>query len=145
MPMSKSKSLATWPLRIATGAFITNSGVSKLSADAESAAQTHGFASAAYPFLKDVPPEKFNQALAISETAIGAALLTPGVPARVAGAGLTALAAGLVGLYLRAPGLRQEGSLRPTGDGTGIAKDSWLLGAGLSLIGFDLYRRRQSS
>lgn len=141
--MSKSRALTTWPLRIATGAFIINSGVEKLGADAEAAAQTHGFASAAYPFLADVPAEDFNKALAIAETVIGAALLIPGVPARVAGTGLTALAAGLVGLYLRAPGLRQEGSLRPTPDGIGIAKDAWLLGAGVSLIAFDRYRRKQ--
>ncbi len=140
--MSKSKLLTTWPLRIATGAFIMNSGWSKLNADAESAEQTHGFATAAYPFLKDVPPEQFNRGLGIAETAIGAALLTPGVPARVAGIGLTALGGGLLGLYLRAPGLRQEGSLRPTADGTGIAKDSWLLGAGLSLMAFDQFRRK---
>jgi hypothetical protein len=29
--------------------------------------------------------------------------------------------------------MRQEGSIRPTPDGTGIAKDSWLVGAGLTL------------
>lgn len=142
--MSKSKLLTTWPLRIATGAFILNSGWGKLSADEEAAAQTHGFAAAAYPFLKDVPPEQFNRGLAIAETAIGGALLTPGVPARVAGLGLTALGAGLLGLYLRAPGLREEGSLRPTAEGGSIAKDSWLLGAGLSLMAFDEYRRRHA-
>lgn len=140
--MSKSKLLATWPLRIATGAFIANSGIEKLNADAEAAEQTHGFASAAYPFLADVPPEQFNRALAIAETSIGAALVTPGVPARIAGLGLTALGAGLVGLYLRAPGLRQQGSIRPTPDGIAVAKDTWLLGAGLSLMAFDRFQRK---
>lgn len=143
--MSKSKVLATWPLRIATGAFIANSGLQKLNADTEAAEQTHGFASAAYPFLADVPPAQFNQALAIAEISIGAALVTPGIPARFAGLGLTGLGAGLVGLYLRAPGLRQQGSLRPTPDGIGIAKDSWLLGAGLSLMAFDRFRRKYSN
>lgn len=142
--MSTSKILATWPLRITTGAFIANSGWGKLNADAEAAEQTHGFASAAYPFLADVPAEQFNRALAIAETAIGAALLTPGVPARIAGLGLTGLGAGLVGLYLRAPGLREQGSLRPTPDGIGIAKDSWLVGAGLALLAFDRYRRKHT-
>jgi hypothetical protein len=47
---------------------------------------------------------------------------------------LTAFSAGLVGLYLKVPGMRQEGSLKPTEEGTAIAKDVWLLGAGLSLL-----------
>lgn len=141
--MPTSRNFAAWPLRIAIGAFIVNSGAEKLNADAEAAGQTHGFASAAYPFLAEVPPEAFNRALAISEVTLGAALLTPGIPARVSGAGLTAFAAGLLGLYLRAPGLRQQGSLRPSPDGVPIAKDSWLLGAGLSLVAFDQYRRKR--
>ena len=39
------------PQRIAAGAFILNSGIGKLSADEETAAQLHGFAVGAYPFL----------------------------------------------------------------------------------------------
>lgn len=135
--------LAQWPLRIATGAFIANSGLEKLNADADAAAQTHGMASGTYPFLADVPPEQFNRALAIGEVTLGSALLTPFVPGRVAGAGLSLFATGLLGLYVRTPGLRQEGSVRPSTNGIAIAKDVWLLGAGLSLIGFDRYRRRQ--
>jgi len=50
------------------------------------------------------------------------------VPGKVAGAGLTAFAAGLLGLYLRTPGMR------PTQQGTAIAKDVWLLGIGLGLL-----------
>jgi hypothetical protein len=52
----------------------------------------------------------------------------------VAGAALTTFAAGLLGLYLRTPGMRQEGSLRPTQDGTALAKDVWMLGIGLGFI-----------
>lgn len=40
--------------------------------------------------------------------ASGALLLTV-VPTAVAGAGLAAFSAGLLGLYLRTPGMRQEG------------------------------------
>ena len=39
------------PPRIAAGVFILNSGIGKLSADEETAAQLHGFAVGAYPFL----------------------------------------------------------------------------------------------
>jgi hypothetical protein len=46
-------------------------------------------------------------------------------------------------LYLRTPGLRKPGSLRPTQDGTAIAKDVWLLGAGLGLVIDALTTRKQ--
>jgi len=56
------------------------------------------------------------------------------VPGLLAGAGLVAFSAGLLGLYLRTPGMREEGSLSPTPQGTPIAKDVWMLGAGLGLV-----------
>jgi len=74
----------------------------------------------------------FLRALAASEIALGAALLTPVVPAAVAGAGLAGFAAGLLGLYLRTPGMHEN--LRPTQQGTSIAKDIWLLGIGAGLV-----------
>jgi hypothetical protein len=37
--------------------------------------------------------------------------------------------------------MHQRGSLKPTEDGMAIAKDSWLLGIGLSLIASGLKRR----
>jgi hypothetical protein len=60
----------------------------------------------------------------------------------VAGAGLTAFSAGLVGLYLRTPGMRKEGSLRPTEQGVPLAPDIWLVAIGLSLVLDDVLRRR---
>jgi hypothetical protein len=56
------------------------------------------------------------------------------VPAALAGAGLLAFSAGLVGLYLRTPGMREAGSLRPTQQGIALAKDVWLTGIGASLL-----------
>ncbi|MFD7834308.1 hypothetical protein [Streptomyces sp. NPDC059761] len=47
---------------------------------------------------------------------------------------LTVFTVGTLGLYLRTPGMRQEGSLRPTEQGIALAKDIWLLGIGVSLI-----------
>jgi uncharacterized membrane protein YphA (DoxX/SURF4 family) len=122
------------PLRAITGAFILNSGLSKLKAGPETAEGVHGLATAAYPELKRLRPEQFTKLLAVGEIAVGAALLTPMVPPAAAGAALTAFSAGLVGLYLKVPGMRQEGTLKPTQDGMAIAKDSWLLGIGLSLL-----------
>jgi hypothetical protein len=40
----------------------------------------------------------------------------------------------LVQLYLKTPGMRQSGSIRPTQEGIGLAKDVWLLGAGMTLV-----------
>src|SRR5437588_5677602 len=102
------------PLRAITGAFILNSGLTKLKGGQETAEGVHGFATAAYPEFKRLRPEQFTKLLASGEIALGAALLTPMVPAAVAGAGLTAFSAGLLGLYLKVPGLRQEGTLKPT-------------------------------
>jgi hypothetical protein len=122
------------PPRIAAGAFILNSGLGKLSAGEETAAQLHGFASGAYPFLGKLKPADFARFLAISEVALGSALLIPVVPPALAGAGLAAFSGGLLGLYFRTPGMRKEGSIFPTQQGIAIAKDAWLAGIGLGLL-----------
>lgn len=44
-------------------------------------------------------------------------------------------------LYWVTPGLHEPGSPRPTQQGVPIAKDSWLIGAGLTLLLDDLARR----
>jgi hypothetical protein len=126
------------PPRIATGAFILNSGIGKLSADEATVAQLHGFAAGTYPFLKSMKPQDFVKLLAYSEIALGAALLIPVVPAFVAGAGLAAFSGGLLGLYARTPGMRQAGTPLPTQQGTALAKDVWMTGIGLGLMIDDL-------
>jgi hypothetical protein len=120
--------------RISAGAFILNSGLGKRHADAQVAAGMHGFASGTYPFLKGLEPQQFIKLLSAGEIAIGALLLAPVVPTAVAGAALTAFSGGLLGLYLRTPGMRKPGSLAPTEQGLAIAKDSWLLGIGIGLL-----------
>jgi hypothetical protein len=128
--------------RISAGAFILNSGLGKRGADAETAAGMHGFAAGAYPFLKSVPPQQFAQGLATTEIVLGAGLLTPFVPTFVAGAALTAFSGGLLGLYLKTPGMRKPGSLAPTEQGLAVAKDSWLVGIGIGLMTRGLIERR---
>ena len=129
--------------RIATGAFILNSGLGKRGADETTAAGLHGFASSTYPFLKNVPPTTFARALSAAEITIGTALLTPIVPGAVAGAALTAFSAGLLGLYLRTPGMTKPGkSVAPTQDGLPIAKDVWMFGIGLGLLTQGILDRR---
>ena len=94
----------------------------------------HGFASGTYPFLKKVEPKQFAQGLAAAEIGIGALLLAPFVPTAVAGLALTGFSGGLLGLYLKTPGMRKPGSLAPTQEGLAIAKDVWLLGIGVGLL-----------
>ena len=129
------------PQRVATGAFILNSGIGKLRADEEAAAQLHGFAAGAYPFLARLKPADSVRLLAVSEITLGAALLLPVVPAAVAGAGLAAFSGGLLGLYARTPGMRKENSPFPTQEGTPLAKDVWMMGIGLGLVIDDLTDR----
>ena len=129
--------------RIATGAFILNSGLGKRAADEGTAAGLHGFASSTYPFLKNVPPATFAKVLSTAEITLGAVLLTPFVPTAVAGAALTAFSAGLLGLYLRTPGMTKPGaSVAPTQEGLPIAKDVWMLGIGIGLVTRGVLDRR---
>ena len=129
------------PPRVAAGAFILNSGIGKLRADEETAAQLHSFATGAYPVLARLKPADFVRLLAAGEITLGAALLLPVVPAAVAGAGLAAFSGGLLGLYARTPGMRKEGSLFPTQEGIPLAKDAWMMGIGLGLVIDDLTDR----
>jgi hypothetical protein len=126
------------PPRIATGAFILNSGIGKLHADEETAAKLHGFAAGTYPFLKNMQPQDFARLIAYSEIGLGVALLIPVVPAFVAGAGLAAFSGGLLGLYAKTPGMRQPGTPLPTEQGVALAKDVWMAGIGLGLMIDDL-------
>jgi uncharacterized membrane protein YphA (DoxX/SURF4 family) len=130
------------PVRLATGAFVLNQGLRKRSADEEAAKGLHGFATTAYPEFEDTPPEKFASLLSTGEIALGALVLTPVVPTAVAGLALTTYAGLLIRLYLRAPGLREEGSLQPTEEGTAIAKDVWMLAIGTALTIDGLTDRR---
>jgi hypothetical protein len=132
------------PPRIATGAFILNSGIGKLSADEAAAAQLHGFATGTYPFLNKLKPADFVRILAATEIILGVALLIPVIPASVAGAGLAAYSGGLLGLYARTPGMRKQGTPLPTEQGTVLAKDIWMAGIGLGLVIDDLTDSRDS-
>jgi hypothetical protein len=133
--------IRTLPARVSAGAFILNSGLSKLSADEQTATGLHQMATGAYPFLGSMKPQDFAKLLGVGEVAVGTALLLPVVPSGVAGLLLTGFSGGLLGLYIKIPGMRQEGSLRPTRQGIPLAKDSWLLGIGASLVLSDVVER----
>ncbi|MEH0827757.1 MULTISPECIES: hypothetical protein [unclassified Micromonospora] len=130
------------PLRLVIGAFFLNSGLGKRTLEGEAAEQLHGMAAGAIPQFRQIDSARFARLLSASEIALGAALVIPFVPSLLGGLGLTAFGAGLAQLYVRTPGLREPGSLKPTQAGIGLAKDSWLVGAGLTLVLDSLTHRR---
>ena len=122
-------------LRVTAGAFILNAG-SAWSGTEQTAAGVHGMATGTYPFLKSAPPRRFLKLLAGTEIALGAALLTPFVPARVAGAALTGFSGGPARPLPAHPGHARAPPPDPAGHRD--AKDVWLLGIGAGLLADDL-------
>lgn len=122
------------PPRLATGAFILNSGLGKRDLDGNSAAAMQEMAANAFPQLKDMPPEKFGKLLSTGEIALGAALVAPFVPTWIAATGLTAFSGALLAMYLKTPGMTESDGIRPTQQGTSLAKDVFMLGSGLGLV-----------
>jgi hypothetical protein len=47
-------------------------------------------------------------------------------------------------MYARVPGLRKQGSVRPTQEGLAMAKDIWLMGIGLGMVVDDLVDNQSS-
>lgn len=130
-----SRRISHLPLRLTTGAFILNSGISKLEVDDhERDKRLHEAASQAYPSLKEMDPTAFARLLAVGELVVGAALLVPVVPTGVAGLALGAFSGGLIGLYMRTPAARRQGSVRPTNEGIPLAKDTWMAGIAATLL-----------
>ncbi len=111
-----------------------HSGLEKQSADEEHAKRLHGLASGTYRTLENLEPPRFTKLLSVAEIALGAALLAPFVPDRLAGAGLAAFSGGLLGMYWKTPGLRKDNSIWPSQAGIGISKDVFMLGIGLGLL-----------
>ena len=135
--------LSHLPLRVATGAFILNAGLGKLSADDETAKGLHGMATGTYPFLQKAEPKVFVKGLAISEIVVGASLLSPFVSPLLAGGALAGFSGGLLRMYLKTPGMTRQDGVRPSQQGTPLAKDVWMFGIGLSLVIDALSPRRK--
>lgn len=133
LPLGRPR-LWQMPTRLVTGAFILNSGLGKRSVDDATAARLRGFASVAFPMFANVPADRFARGLSTGEIVLGAALLAPIVPPFPAGAALTAFSAGLLRMYLKSPDMHEPGSLKPTQQGTALAKDVWMLGIGVGLM-----------
>ncbi|GAA1485175.1 hypothetical protein [Brachybacterium fresconis] len=127
-------SLSTAVLRAVPGAFILNSGIGKLNLPAEMAEGLQGMAAQGVPPLGKMTPEQFGKFLSYGEIAVGASLLLPFVPTKMAGAGLAAFSGAMMAMYLRTPEMTESDGVRPSQAGTALAKDSWLLAIGAALI-----------
>jgi hypothetical protein len=134
--------LSHLPLRVATGAFILNSGLTKLRAsDEETHKRIHGMAVTAYPQFEAMNPGLFTKALGAGEVVLGGALLAPMVGPGAAGLGLAGFSAALLGMYWRVPGMHQPGSVRPSQQGIPLAKDVWMFAIGAGLVADAVSRR----
>ena len=123
------------PVRLATGAIILDQGLLKLKADDDTAKWLHGQAVHAFPQFAEMEPKEFVQLLSAGEIALGTALLGIGlVPSGLAGLALGVFGGSLTRLYLKAPGTRREGTIAPSQQGVGLAKDSWMLAIGTALV-----------
>jgi hypothetical protein len=122
------------PLRLSTGAFILNAGWGKRHLDQDSAAGLQAMAARVIPAVNRLDAAKFGKILSYAEMTLGAALLTPFVPGRLAGIGLGIFSGSLFTMYLKTPGMTLEDGIRPSPQGTVLAKDIWMLGIAAALV-----------
>ena len=73
------------PLRLSTGAFILNAGWGKRGLDKDSAHGLQAIAARVIPPFSSIDAETFARMLSYAEMTLGAALLAPFVPSRLAG------------------------------------------------------------
>lgn len=127
-------SLSNAILRGVTGAFVLNSGLSKRGLPTEAAQGLQGFAATGVPQVNSMSPDTFGKFVSYSEIGIGAALLTPIVPKKIAGLALGTFSAGLLSMYFRNPSMTQSDGIRPSDDGMSLAKDAFMLAIAGALV-----------
>ncbi len=121
------------PLRLTTGAFVLNSGVSTFNANEEKIQRLHASAVSVLPQVARLKPRTFAKALAAGEVTLGTALMLPIVPPAIAGLGLSAFAASL--LAARQPASAQQAAAPgETSSAVPGATEAWMLGSGVSLV-----------
>jgi hypothetical protein len=122
------------PLRLTTGAFILNAGWGKRHLDDDSAAGLQAMAARVIPPVSRIDARKFGKILSYAEMSLGLALLAPFLPSRLVGIGLGIFSGSLFTMYLKTPGMTLEDGIRPSPQGTGLAKDIWMLGIAAALV-----------
>ncbi len=121
-------------LRTAAGAFILNSGLGKAKMDEGTYGYLKGMASTGVPQVNKLSDKQFGQALTATEIALGSALLLPIVPAKLVGLGLAGFGAGMLTMYFNNDDMTLEDGIRPSQEGTALAKDIFLVSSGLALL-----------
>ena len=88
------------------------------------------------PPVSRIKPETFGKLLSYSEMTLGTALLAPFVPSRLVGVRLGIFSASLLTMYRRIPGMTEADAdgIRPTQQGTVLAKDVWMFGIAVALV-----------
>ncbi|MDO5635512.1 MAG: hypothetical protein Q4G34_11685 [Micrococcus sp.] len=127
-------SIVQIPLRLTAGAFILNSGINKLQLNDEGAEALRDMGARGVPQLAKLSPSQFKTFISSTEIGLGGALLLPLVPGWLAGAALTAFSGGMMSMYLNTPAMTEDDGIRPSQEGTSVAKDVFLLGSGLGIM-----------
>lgn len=127
-------SLSNAILRGVTGAFVLSSGLSKRNLPTEAAQGLQAYAATGVPQVTTLDADTFGKVIAYSEIGIGAALLTPFVSPRIAGAALGTFSAGLLAMYFRNPAMTESDGFRPTPEGMSLAKDGFLAAIAGALV-----------
>ena len=132
--MEISANVRRAPLRLTTGAFVLNSGVSTFNASDAKIQRLQASAAQLVPQVGQMTPRTFAKALAAGEVALGTALMLPIVPPAIAGLGLSAFAASLLATRRSSSGQHTD----PPGEtSTGPvpgATEAWMLGSGVALL-----------
>jgi uncharacterized membrane protein YphA (DoxX/SURF4 family) len=126
--------LRHYPARLAAGAFILNSGLGKRDLPEEAYAGMQDAAAASVPAVKQLPATTFGKALSAGEIALGAALVLPFVPTWIGAAGLAVFSGGLLNMYRNIPKMTEDDGIRPSQEGTGLAKDVFMAGIAGTLL-----------
>jgi len=138
------------PLRLTTGAVIPNSGLSKRAFPPGAAAGLQNMAANAVSVVRTMRPGTFDKTFSAAELTLGVALLTPVVPSALVGPRWPRSAVDCRPCTGRPRACtnraRSVPPLRPTQDGTAVAKGVWMFGTGTALLADSLaagaHRRR---
>jgi hypothetical protein len=137
--MELSANVRRAPLRLTTGAFVLNSGVTRFNADEQTSKRLQQTAAQWLPQVNRMDSRTFAKTVAAGEVALGTALMLPVVPAAIAGLGITAFAASLLAARGSAAGQHVGPTGVPTESTTPEpavpkATEAWMLGSGVSLL-----------
>lgn len=129
-----SKKLTNAILRGVSGATIINAGVEKLGLSNGSAGFLKGMAAKGFPFLSRLDDAQFGKLLAAGEITVGATLLAPFIPTRVAGLGLALFSGGMLTMYFRTDEFTKDDGVRPAGEGVSVSHNAWLVAIAAALL-----------